>query len=546
MNHFFRALLFLLPCLLFGEVQNPPFKGLILVENSCDLNPAGYENIHGVMTYDVDLPGDVAELKKTISTYYNKILDKEAITEIKKLVIQYYQNHGRPVVAISIPEQDISDGVVQFVVTEGKLGKVYSKGNKWFKNDRLEESIKLQAGETIASDLLNQNLYWLNRNPFRHVDAIYTPGEEEGTTDIELVCKDRFPLRLYTGIDNTGNDVTGNNRFFAGLNWGDVFWSDQRLSYQFISSTDFKKFRAHTLFYEIPLPCQHMLNFYGGYSRVDADFSVPNIIGNKFRTHGFSLQGSFRYDIPLKPWKHVLHEIISGFDFKRTNNNLDLGGIPVISQKNVNLTQLMVGYNLGYEIKPLTLSWEIEGFWSPGTWIADQTNADYQALRPFAKKNYLYARTALTCIWRFYNEWSMHNYFRGQVATTNLLPSEEYGVGGTYTVRGYKERIVNGDNIFVWNFELRTPPISILNILAGWSKFNDDFQLLAFFDYAFTGVNHRAPMQDKTEYLMSVGPGVRYNVSPYLTFRADWGFQLHNLHLGGPYQRVHFALVAGY
>lgn len=529
-----------------ANASSPPFKGLIIVGNKAELNPAGYHDVHGVMSYHVDLPGGIVELKKLVRAYYNQPLDKETITEIKKRVIQYYQNNDRPVVTISVPHQDISEGVLQLVVTEGKLGKVYCKGNKWFQSNRLEEAIRLEPGENIASDILNQNLYWLNRNPFRHIDAIYTPGEEEGTTDVELVCSDRFPLRIYAGIDNTGNDVTGNNRLFTGFDWGNVFWGDQRLSYQFVSSSDFKRYWAHTAFYEAPLPWQHMLNIYGGYSHVDADFAVPDIEGSMFHTHGFSVQGSLRYDIPLKPYKNFLHEITWGFDFKRTNNNLDLGGVPIISENNVNLTQFMLGYNMGFERIPLSISWEIEGFWSPGKWISDQTNADYESLRPFAKNQYVYARTALTFIWRFYKEWSIHNYFRGQLANINLLPSEEYGMGGYNTVRGYKERVINGDTAFIWNLELRTPPVSILNPLAGWKKFHDEIQFLVFYDYGLSGVRQTAPLQSKTAYLMSFGPGVRYNVIPYLTFRADWGFQLHNLHLGGPYQRLHFALTVGY
>ncbi len=524
----------------------PPFKGLILLGNKADLNPAGYHDVHGVMSYNVDLPGGIVKLKKMVRTCYNQPLNKETITEIKKRVTQYYRNHDHPVVTISILHQDISEGVLQLVITEGKLGKIYCKGNKWFKNDCLEEAIKLEPGENIASDILNQNLYRLNRNPFRHIDAIYTPGEENGTTNVELVCSDRFPLRIYAGIDNTGNDVTGNNRFFTGFDWGTVFWSAQRLSYQFTSSSDFKRYWAHTAFYEIPLPWQHMLNIYGGYSHVDADFAVPDIEGSLFHTHGFSIQGSLRYDIPLKPYKNFFHEITWGFDFKRTNNNLDLGGVPVISENNVNLTQLMLGYNISFKSTPLSISWEVEGFWSPGKCTSNQTNADYESLRPFTKNQYVYTRTALTFIWCLYKDWSIHNCFRGQLANINLLPSEEYGIGGYNTVRGYKERIVNGDTAFIWNLEFHAPPVSILNVLAGWKKFYDEIQFLVFYDYGLSGVKQTAPSQKKTTYLMSFGPGIRYNVTPYLTFRADWGFQLHNLHFGGPYQRLHLALIVGY
>ena len=528
------------------EISAPPFKGLILVGSKNDLNPQGYDNVRGVMAYQMDLPGNIVSLKKDLRLFYNHPINKETLTAIKSRVIAFYQNNDRPVVIVSVPEQDISHGVVQMIVTQGKLGKVTVKGNKWFSAEKIKHGIRIDPGEVIASDILNQDLYWMNRNPFRNIDAIYTPGAEEGTTDIELQMADRFPLRVYAGIDNTGNDITGNNRLFTGFNWGKVFWTDQRLSYQFSTSSDFKRFRAHTLFYEAPLPWRHLLVLYGGYSHVDASFAVPNIKGTMFRTHGFSVQASMRYDIPLQPHKNFLHEVSWGFDFKRTNNNLDFGGRPVVSEDNVNLTQLMLSYNLGYEIKVLDLSFEIEGFWSPGKWISDQTNADYQSLRPFAKNQYVYARCAFTAIWRYHKEWSMHHYLRGQWASNNLLPSEEYGVGGYNTVRGYKERIINGDNAFIWNFEMRTPPVSILNALAGWKKFNDEFQVLVFFDYGWAGVKRAAPDQEKTEYLASLGPGVRYHVIPYLTFRADWGFQLHNLHIGGPHQRLHFALIVGY
>lgn len=559
-----RWLLLLFPLFLFADVKissfvdhdtkgehpfgsSPHFKGLILVGKKDDLNPSGYEDVHGIMTYHVELPGNIVHLKRALRTYYNHPLNAETISDIKKRIIDFYSSNGRPVVAISVPHQDITEGVLQLLITEGKLGKVTCSGNQWFSDQRLLEGIQLEPGRSIASDLLNQNLYWLNRNPFRQVDAVYTPGTEEGTTDIELICKDRLPFRLYAGIDNTGNDVTGNNRLFTGFTWGDLFWTDQRLSYQYASSSDFRRFQAHTLYYEVPLSrWQHLINIYGGYSHVDADFHVPTITGARFRTHGFSLQASLRYDVTLKAIKNFLHEVTWGFDFKRTNNNLDLGGVPVISESNVNLTQFQLGYNLGYTTHPISLSFEVEGFWSPGKWISDQTNRDYQSLRPFAKNQYVYARTALSLIYKFYQEWALHHTFRGQIASNNLLPSEEYGVGGWNTVRGYKERIVNGDQVFIWNVELRTPPVSILNSLAGYKKFNDTFQFLLFFDYAFSGVRQPAPHQPKTSYLTSIGPGVRYNVIPYLTFRADWGFQLHNLHLGGPTQRLHFSLSVGY
>ena len=525
---------------------SPTINGIILLNNKKDLNPAGFKDVHGIKNYRVDLPGPFENLNRSLVFYCKKPLNKKSISDIKKTIILFYQKNNRPIVSVQIPKQDLSSGVLQLILSEGTLGKIYCKGNKYFRNKLIEKGIQIKSGEPISVKKLNQNLYWLNRNPFRQIDAVYTPGQEKGTTDIELLTVDRFPLRIYGGIDNTGNDITGNNRIFTGFNWGNAFWNDQQLSYQFSTSSDFKRYQSHTLYYEVPLSWRHILNIYGGYAKVDADFSVPNIDGLMFRTHGFSVQTSLRYQIPLIPLRHCLHEMSLGFDFKRTNNNLNLDEHPIISENNVNLTQFQMGYNLGYNTKAVSISLEIEGFWSPFKWVDDQTNLDYQSLRAYAKNKYLYTRGACSFIWRYYKNWSLHTYFRGQLANINLLPSEEYGLGGYNTVRGYKERIVNGDNALLCNLEMHTPPIKIFSYLKKNKKSNEALKLLVFFDYGISGVNRTIPGQNKTEYLMSVGPGIRYSFGPYLTLRTDWGFQLHNLELGGPKQRIDFALVVGY
>jgi len=211
--------------------EGPTFQGLILVPSKEDLNPAGYQNIHGVLAHCINLPGNIVALKKEMRPLIGKPLNQETLNQLKSRLAAYYHQNNHPLVRITIPEQDISSGVVQLIVKESKLGKVEVKGGKWFSNESIAKHVRLQEDENIASDILDQDLYWLNRNPFRQIDAIYTPGEKPGTTDLEILTHDRFPLRTYVGIDNTGNDVTGNNRLFFGLDWGKVFWTDQRLSY---------------------------------------------------------------------------------------------------------------------------------------------------------------------------------------------------------------------------------------------------------------------------------------------------------------------------
>ena len=65
---------------------------------------------------------------------------------------------------------------------------------------------------------------------------------------------------------------------------------------------------------------------------------------------------------------------------------------------------------------------------------------------------------------------------RGQASSKNLLPSEEFDMGGVHTVRGYDNRWVTKDNAFCANLELICPDIEVIG------RFQKQFRdRLAFF-----------------------------------------------------------------
>ena len=114
---------------------------------------------------------------------------------------------------------------------------------------------------------------------------------------------------------------------------------------------------------------------------------------------------------------------------------------------------------------------------------------------------YVYFRTSLSAIWDFFKGATLHTYLRGQYASQNLLPSEEYGLGGYDTVRGYKEREVNMDNAVILNLEMHSPNLTF------WNMFReiDKLEFLAFFDLAW-GKTHKVVLgENKEESLMSDG-----------------------------------------
>jgi hemolysin activation/secretion protein len=521
-----------------APVSDEKIRGIVLVGENRWIERTGRSEPQGISVEHLDLPGKLYNLSHDLNPFLGRAVTQATLQEIRDVIVAYYRRANRPVIHVDIPEQRISSGIIQIVVYESKLGKVETSGNRYFSNKRLKEFIRLKKGDPIDADTLIQDLNWMNRNTFRQTDALFVPGQVAGTTDIHLLTKDRKTWRVYAGTDNTGLDATGKERWFSGINFGNFCNWDQLFTYQFTTGSNYRDFNASTFQWVIPLPWRNILSFFGGYSNVHArkiDGPFPG-----FGTHGQSMQASMRWDIPLFSLTDFLHEIIAGADWKRTNDDLTFEG-DLFFGKSANLTQIVLGYNLGYEVPRWKVSFTWENFISPASWLPDQSRARYNDLRAFARPQYYYTRATFMPIYRHDWGWSAHLTMRGQGSTANLLSSEQYGIGGYNTVRGYEERLFNGDSALNINAEIRTPSWKLF-----WRKKQFDvLQLLAFYDYGRIWIHKQMIGEPASEGIDSVGGGVRYMIDQYLTARCDIGYALCKIE-GQPRWRSHFSIVASY
>lgn len=254
------------------KVVIPCLRGLLLVSSKKSIRQTNLNEVEGVVVEEgVDLPGSNDKLNKSLSNYWDQPITTYDLIDIKRKVIQYYRSHNRPVVDIQMPPQAIQAGVLQLIVYESRLGCVRSTCNQYFSSERLEGYVRTSSGDRIRADSLTNDLNWINRNPFRTTNLVFTPSTSDGHTDIELVTRDQFPWRLYSGADNTGIAQSGHNRFFVGFNWGNVFGLDHIFTYQFTTGSHYSEFWAHSGDYTAPLPWRHTIDLYGGYSEVRAD-----------------------------------------------------------------------------------------------------------------------------------------------------------------------------------------------------------------------------------------------------------------------------------
>ncbi|HVV73593.1 MAG TPA: ShlB/FhaC/HecB family hemolysin secretion/activation protein, partial [Verrucomicrobiae bacterium] len=465
------------------------------------------------------------------------------LQKIEQVIATWYREHDRPFVDVTFPEQDVSTGVAEAIVTEFHLGRLRAEGNQWFSSDMLLGQIRLMPGDTIYASRLQEDLAWLNQNPFRQVSVVAEKSDTPGDTDLVLKTQDRMPLRFYVSNDDTGTPVLSLNRWSLGVNWGNAFGLDQQLSYQLTTSDDFwghpghATFVSHSVSLVAPLPWRDTLDIFGSYSQ-----AVP-LLGPDLGLTGISGQASLRYAIRLPNLRAPLfmaglaitEDLQFGYDFKTSNNNLSFGGIEV-SNVTSEVDQFPLVYDLtvagDYGLTALSNTFT----WSPGGLTARNGDIQFQqqASNPLAKARYFYDTLSIIETTRLPHDASWIMRLTGQAASTNLLPSEELGAGGHDTVRGYDERAASGSAGFLVSQELRTPPFPLLGTQLSPT---DQAQLLVFWDYGSVGDARATPDSLSSTKLSSLGIGARYTFGRFVDLRLDYGFQQRPLpgaaHTGG-------------
>lgn len=472
--------------------------------------------------------------------YLGLPLTSSTMDQLKREICQFYQKQNQPLAIVSIPRQDLSQGVLQVVVDESKLGEIRTKGNRHFSSKWLKEAVRTEPGKTVVTRKILEDVAWLNLNPFRRTDAILVPGKIPGTTDIELVSADRWPYRVYAGADNTGTISTERNRLFFGFNFGKSLLKDGQISYQFTCAPNWNRFYAHTLSTRMPLPWRHILVFYGGYSQVK-----PNTEVNDLTDGGTSWQVDGRYRIPVFNNPNLMQEWIFGYDFKEISNRVIYNNVSP-TKGTADINQFMIGYELGSRSKDLKVTLVAELYGNPGGITTDNKTVQYQNFRYDANCHYAYFKLAHSLAWQIPGKWWLSYNLRGQAASANLLPSEQLNMTGYEAVRGFEERIFSVDNGGIGNFTIETPHFSILKYF-GLSKYLDEMYFLAFFDCGVGGNHKLAPNEAAVQSLGSVGPGVRYQVDQYLSLRFDYGVQLwHHGFVNPTDSRYNFGLILSY
>lgn len=518
-----------------GKQLLASLKGLVLVPS-----------VHKIVTSGVNTTGIIADpglplladpgIRAKLAAFLGKPLHQGDLTRISNVIVAWYRSHDLPVVSVAFPKQDITGGTLQAVVTVYKLGQVKLRGAHYFDKDVLKSEMQLKPGDRIDFGKLKADLNRLDRNPFRSVGAVLERSHVPGDTDLDLKVQDRFPLRVYAAYDNDGQPVTSRDEYSVGFNWGNVFGLDQQFSYRFITSPDLwssrnrgaghssnPRFMGHSVDYLAPLPWGDFVSAFGAYVE-----QVPDL-GQNFDQIGHSLQLGLRYEKILPTLGAFSQQLQFGFDYKRSDNNLSFGGTSVFASA-TNVEQFLLIYSGTLLDGYGQTSFTNQLVASPGGLSDGNTSAVFRASGVAgARADYVYDNLRVTRLFVLPHQMRALIRLEGQLASSELLPSEQLGLGGTGSVRGYDPRVANGSQGVLGSFELHGPAIHPLEHLIGdqaGATLQDSADFFAFFDYGSIAYKNAQQNLPGNTTLDSVGFGLNYSIGRYLDARFDYGWQL--------------------
>ena len=471
--------------------------------------------------------------------FIDKPLSMESLQRLRGAVSQQVARSSSPFAIVSIPPQELADGVLRVHVQAAMLDKkILIRGNQYFSSSYIESRLQGNVGKAVNISNIDRDSQRLNRNPYLNASLKYRPGSESASTGLVVDVRDRRPSRFYLGANNTGNALSQEERRYAGLHFGNAFGLGHQFGLRYTAAYDSETSRSLSANYSFELPWLHSLTFFGARSNTAAELGPP------LDQSGSSKQLGFNYDIDLQTNKPGFrHSLQWGVDLKDNDNSLQFQFFSQnleLSNSETRVLQARIRYQANwYQSGSVTrLGWKLTA--APGDLSARNDNEAFAESRAFAEADYFYTNFDLShsrALTGLLQDWTWKSRMELQYSDTNLIGSEQFAAGGTYSVRGYEEGEISGDNALLLSSELQSG-----RLFSAWFGNATDLRLRLFTEYAITESVDRLTDEDSAS-LLAAGYGLDLRVADHLTVYLSHGFQLkdsrssntgdnHRFHLG--------------
>jgi len=453
------------------------------------------------------------ELQKKLQNLLGKEIGFAELLEARSRITELYVTNKYITSGAYIPVQTIENDRVKIQVVEGKIPerdiKVRTSGN--LSESHVRKRLLRASKKALSRDKLIAELQLLQlEEGIEVVKAELSAGVRPGTSVLEVDITETHPLALHVTADNGRSPSVGSFRRGGSLSYANLLGTGDRIRVGYTNTEGSDTIDAG---YAIPLNARNStieLRYASGDSNVvERPFDQVDIEADS-RTYELT----YREPIVRKPSE----EIALGLTASRRESETSLLGVDFPLSPGANddgETQLSVlRFFQDWSQRGEKYMFATRSEFNLGVgWFDATVNSSGPDSRFFS--------------WRGQGQWvrsladDSFLVVRGnvQLSPDDLVPLEEFGIGGLGSVRGYRQDSLLTDNGVFGSVEAWIPVVRFRQGRDGV------LQLTPFVDFGAGWRSDGQANPDKN-VLVSTGIGLRFRLANQLTVRLDWGIPL--------------------
>jgi len=411
------------------------------------------------------------------------------LVELISAIQNFYNEKGFVTAKVNVPKQNIQSGQLELKILEGKIDEVIVGDNHF--TDKMQEftAFGFLEGDTLNLEDINQGIYQMNRLPSNSATMKIEPSNIEGEAKVYIANQKKFPARATVGYDNLGNDFTGVKRSnFSGSFDNLLFLNDStNFSYSTNLNDDSQKKEIRSFSSGISIPF--------GYNIFSYDYSRSEFKGttmgatNSIILNGYSDRNNFTLDRVLFNAGNLRiagntsitakesASYLNGSKIETSERKLTIGNAGfTISNYFKNGLNLYLKPSYSRGLKLLNAKQDDQGL------AADIPKAQFQLIKLYASlsKRFIIPKLEAPVL--------LSTEMDSQISKNTLFGSEQFSVGGYYSVRGFRENYLTGDSGYHLrnkaNFNIGSLILPLINKEnPSYLTHLNKFKLEPFYDY---------------------------------------------------------------
>ncbi|WP_052107437.1 ShlB/FhaC/HecB family hemolysin secretion/activation protein [Pseudomonas chlororaphis] len=415
---------------------------------------------------DIELKGDdslsPAERERLLKPYIGQCLGVSQLNELLKVITDHYIEKGLVTSRAYLPEQDLSGGHLKIIVVEGLLEGLKGAADSQLSERELAMAFPGQVGALVNLREIEQAIDQLNRLPSNQAQMELAPGQELGGSKVLVKNTAQKPWRASLSRNNDGQKSTGEQKWDTGFEWDSPLGlADQLIlhgGHDAISDHQ-KTSKNAMLYYNVPWG---WWNFSYTYSQSEYR-ALAQANGFNFKQSGDSQNHQLRAE------RVILRDAVSktsvnvGLAHLRTNNYIEDSRLENSSNR---LSEWQVGLNHGRRLGSAFVNLDLGMQNGIGAFDA-QRNDHPGPGEPNARYRKYTATLSYLQPFKLWGEsFSFTSLMTGQRSEDVLFSPQRLSLGGSSSVRGYKDQTLSGDSGGYWRNDLRwTRPVTL-----GWLR----------------------------------------------------------------------------